>query len=95
MPNLQDCSTENKYVLLNPLSKLLESPKNRLSEASPHTNAEQEPSKSQLEDMETLKNFNILPIDFIRKNSGKITEDYLILSPPLGKGKETFRETWR
>ena len=44
-------------------------------------------TKEQLADIEALKSFNILPIHFIRRNSGRVTDDYTILSPPIGKGK--------
>lgn len=59
---------------------------NTTNEATPEAVGDQILSKSQLADMEALKTFNILPNHFIRRNSGRITDDYTILSPPLGKG---------
>jgi len=63
------------------------SPNHLSLEKSPQNNNKDTPlSRTQLADLETLKNFNILPAHFIRKNTGKVTDDYNFLSPPIGRG---------
>lgn len=36
--------------------------------------------------MESLKDFNVVYTDFIGERTGKITDHYNLLNPPIGKG---------
>ncbi len=70
----------------------LQNSNNNSIEKSP-ANKDQTPlSTTQIQDIETLKNFNILPAHFIRKNTGVVTNDYNFLSPPIGRGKRFLRQ---
>jgi hypothetical protein len=45
-------------------------------------------NQPQVEEPESLKGFNVVYTDFIGEKTGKITDFYTLLNPPIGKGIE-------